>query len=97
MSVKGTEIIVKIPKKYAKRKYLDAIGMGLFDLATGCKPQPEDVASGRLVSARFYLSPKAFQFWESLLPEYDNNKRQLAREALCLVSLEPECHLCCRI
>jgi len=97
MSARGVAKVVKVPKEYAQRKYLDAIGMGLYDLATGEVVQPEDIATGRAISVRIYLSPKALQYWESLLLRYDNNQSKLAREALCLVSQEPEHCLCCRI
>lgn len=97
MSGRGLSKVIKVPKEYAQRKYLDAIGIGLYDLATGTSPQLEDIATGQVISVRFYLSPKAAQYWDSLLPEYENNQRRLAREALHLVSIQPEHFLQCRI
>lgn len=97
MNDKTTKINVKVPRKYAQRKYLDAIGMGLFDLAIGIRPEQDDVEIDDLISARLVLSPKATQYWENLLPKYQHNQRRLIREALHLISLEPECHLQTRI
>lgn len=92
-----TVINVKVPKAYAKKKYLDAIGMGLFDLATGVRPEQESIALGEVISVKLKLSHKAQSFWDQLLPKYEHNQRRIAREALCLISQEPEYCLKCRI
>ena len=97
MEEKGIELNVRVPKVYAKKKYLDAIGMGVFDLAFGKRPDPEEVADGPLITVRLSLSPKATQYFNELLPKYDHNIRRIIREALCLISKEPESCLCTRI
>jgi|GEM_PF-3283388 len=97
MTEETLDINVKVPKKYAKKKYLKAIGLGLYMLAFGEKPESEETEPCQLISVRFSLSPKAAEYWEVLLPAYENNKRMLAREALHSVSLEPEHCLQCRI
>lgn len=97
MNQMKTKINVKIPQQYAKKKYIRAIGMGLFDLARGERPESDSIEMGTQISVRIRLSPKAAEFWEFLLPKYDNNQRRLAREALHLVSLAPEHCLRCRI
>lgn len=97
MEEKGIELNVRVPKAYAKAEYLDAIGMGLFDLAIGKRPDPEEVAEGELITVRLPLSPRATTYFNELLPQYKNNKRQIIREALCLISKEPKACLCTRI
>ena len=97
MTTQGMKIYVKVPKKYAKRKYLDAIGMGLMDLALGAKVDPDEIPTEEGVTQRLTLSPKGIEFWKILLPWYDGNKRKLVREALYLVAQEPEHCLRCRI
>lgn len=90
------EINVKVPNKYAKKKYISAICIGLWNLALGERPDPDEVEIDNMVSVRIKLSPRALSCWDSLLPKYENNQRRLAREALHLVSLEPEHCLKCR-
>lgn len=92
-----TELNVRVPVAYAKKKYLDAIGMGLLDLAVGERPAPEEVAEGELITVRLPLSPKARQYFDELLPQYEHNIRRVIREALCLVSKEPDSVLATRI
>lgn len=88
---------VRVPKQYDAKKYRDAIAMGLFDLSVGIRPAPEEVAKEDTKTVRILLSEKGQQMWEELLPVFDNNKARLAREALCLVSKEPDHYLQCRI
>ena len=92
-----TEINVKIPRKYNKKKYLDAFAMGLFDLAVGERPSDEEDSIEEVVSVRIKLSQKGQKFWKSLLPKYEGNKRKLARDALFLIAQAPEHFLATRI
>lgn len=95
------EINVKVPQKYKKKKYLKAFSMGLYDLLFEEKEVLEDLDHGDmndLVSVRIKLSSKGLEYWNYLLSNtYDGNRRKLAREALYLISQEPEHCLACRI
>lgn len=91
-------VVVNVPTEFRDKKYLGAVGLGLHDLAIGKRPDPDMIPLGKTVTARLKLSPKGEEYWNKLLPAFDNNKRRLAREALCLVAQEPD-HVCkhCRI
>lgn len=91
------EIVVNVPRQYHDKKLLDAIGMGLLDLAVGERPDPSLISIGETVTVRLKLSENGAKYWNQLLPEFGGNKRRLAREALCLVAQEPESCLACRI
>jgi len=91
------EILVKVPRKFKDKKFRDSIGIGLFSLVRGYRPDCDKFSEKDLITVKLQLSEKAATMWDYLLPKFDNNQSAVARQALCLVYNKPKHCLACKI